>query len=116
VTAGKGMFQTGVGTSAKDTSTGEVFHLTQILNMKCAATAVLMRNEISQNILQYNRNIFLIFMLWHKIFVLKELFFSVWIHLEFEVSETEISPYYLYVIKNTDLYLLKKRYLAIETY
>jgi hypothetical protein len=54
VIAGKGMFQTGVGTSAKDTSTGEVFHFTQILNMKCATTAVLMRNEISQNILQHN--------------------------------------------------------------
>ena len=33
VTAGKGMFHTGVGTSLKDTRTGYVFHLSHILYM-----------------------------------------------------------------------------------
>lgn len=76
VIAGKGMFHTGVGTSAKDTSTGEVFHLIQILNMKWATTAVLMRNEMSQNILQHNQIFFPIVILWHKISVVEGLLFS----------------------------------------
>jgi hypothetical protein len=54
VIAGKVSFHTGVGELAKDTSAGEVFHLFQTLNMKNAATTVLMRKEINQNILEHN--------------------------------------------------------------
>jgi hypothetical protein len=54
VTAGKGIFHTGVGTSQKDTRTGELFHLYQILYMKYATTPLLSKNVVSQKILQNN--------------------------------------------------------------
>jgi hypothetical protein len=106
VIAGKGMFHTGVGTSAKDTSTGEVFHLTHILNMKWATTAVLMRNEISQNILQHNQIFFHCNIMAQDICRRRTALFLAWTCFEFEVNETEISPCYLQVIKDN----MKRRF------
>ena len=54
MTAGKGIFHTGVGTSLKDTRTGEVFHLYQILYMRYTATLLLNRNAVSQKSLQHD--------------------------------------------------------------
>jgi hypothetical protein len=54
VTAGKGIFHNGVRASLKDTKSGVVSHLYQIMYMQYAATLLLSRKTVSQNILQNN--------------------------------------------------------------